>query len=105
MGFIVPADIRLDLACGTLCLTAKVYICLAGRRPPYQSNILAINLRNRHIVIPAGRLTEIRIGVNPPKSKIWVRRDVAWVPTVTNGPGKIEFLQLTNIGNRELNVN
>ena len=77
MGFIVPADIRLDLACGTLCLTAKVYICLAGRRPPYRSKISAINFKYQHIVIPAGRLTEVRVGVNPPKSKLWVRRDVA----------------------------
>ena len=28
-----------------------------------------------------------------------------WVPTVTNGPGMIKFLQLTNIGDRDLNVN
>ena len=30
---------------------------------------------------------------------------MAWVPTVTNGPGKIKFLQLTNTGDRDLNVN
>ena len=30
---------------------------------------------------------------------------MAWVPIVTNGPGKIKFLQLTNIGDRDLNVN
>ena len=30
---------------------------------------------------------------------------MAWVPTVTNGPGKIKFLQLTNIGDSDLNVN
>ena len=105
MDFMVSAGIRFDLADGTLCLPDEVRVCLAGWRPPYLSNISAINLKDQYIVIPAGRSTEVRTGVNSPKSKLWVRRDGAWVPTVTNGLGKINFLQLTNIGYRDLNVN
>ena len=105
MDFMVPAGIRLDLADGTLCLPDEVRICLAGRRPPYRSNISAVNLNGQHIAIAAGRSTEVRIGVNPPKSKLWVRRDVAWIPTVTDGPGRIKYLQLTNISDRDLILN
>ena len=105
MDFMVPAGIRLDLADGTLCLPDEVRICLAGRRPPYRSNISAVNLNDQHVAIAAGRSAEVRIGVNPPKSKLWVRRDVAWIPTVTNGPGRIKFLQLTNVSDRDLILN
>ena len=92
MDFMVPACIRLDLADRTLCLPDEVHIGLAGRKPPYLSTIQAINLNDQHLVIPVGRSTEIRSGVSPPKAKLWVRRDVAWVPTVTSGPGQIKYL-------------
>ena len=53
-------------------------------------------------MIPVGKSTEVKIGVSPPKAKIWVRRDPKWVPTVTTGPGQIKYLQLTNIGDQEV---
>ena len=105
MDCMVPAGIRLDLADVTLCLPDEVRICLAGRRPPYRSNISAVNVNDQHIAITAGRSTEVRICVNPLKFKLWVRRDVAWIPTVTNGPGMIKFLQLTNVSDRDLILN
>ena len=51
MDFIIPAGNRLDLADGALCLPDEVRVCLAERRPPYRSNISAINLNDQHIVI------------------------------------------------------
>ena len=83
----------------------EVRIGLAGRRPPYRSNISAFNINDRHVNIPAGKSTEVRIGTNPPKSKLWVSRYVAWVPTVTTGPVKIMFLQLTNVGTHVMVLN
>ena len=74
IDFMVPAGIRLDLADGTLCLPDEVRINLAGRKPPYRSTIQAINLTDQHVVIPVGGSTEVRIGVGPPKAKLWVRR-------------------------------
>ena len=68
MDFMVAAGIHFDLANGTLCPPDEVRV-FAGRRPPYRSNIPAINLNEQHIVIPAGRSTEARIGVNPPSPK------------------------------------
>ena len=56
----------------------------------------------QHVVIPVGESTEVRIGAGPPKDIFWVRRDVAWVPTMTNGPGQIKYLQLTNISDRDI---
>ena len=88
MDFMVPAGIRLDLADGTLCLPDEVHIGLAGRKPPYRSTIQAINLNDQHVVIPVGRSTEVRIGVDPPKAKLGVRRDVAWVPIIDLGPAR-----------------
>ena len=76
----------LNLVDGTLCLPDEVRIGLAGRRPPYSSNISAVNLNDWHVSIPAGKSTDVRVGINPLRSKLWVKRDVAWVPTVTVGP-------------------
>ena len=98
----VSAGIRLDLADVTLCLPDQVRIGLAERKLPYRSTIQTINLNDQHVVIPVGTLTEVRIGVGLPKAKLWVRRDVAWVPTVTSGHGQIKYLQLTNLSDREI---
>ena len=65
---IVPAGIRLYLADGTLCLPEEVRVGLAGQRTSYRSNISAINLNDQHISIPASKSTEVRIGINPPRS-------------------------------------
>ena len=66
---------------------------------------IAINLNGRHVSISTGKSTEVRIGIYPPKSNIWVTQYVALVLTVTAGPGKIMFLQLTNVGTHELVLN
>ena len=105
MDFMLPAGIRLNLADGTLCLPDEVRIFLVERRPPYRSTIQAINLTDQHVVIPVGRSTKVRIGVGPPKAKLWVRRGMAWVPTVTCGHGQIKYLQLTNLSDREIILN
>ena len=97
----VPAGIHWDLGDKTLCLTDEVRISLAGRRPPYRSNVSAVNLNDRHVSIMTGKSTEARIGINSPRSKLWVRQNVSWVPTVTSGPGKIMFLQLKNVGTHD----
>ncbi|CAI5722015.1 unnamed protein product [Peronospora effusa] len=57
---------------------------------------------DQYVLIPVGKSTEVKIGVSSPKAKIWVRRDPKWVPTVTTGPGQIKYLQLTNIGDQEV---
>ena len=75
--------------------TDDVRIGLAGRKSLYRSTNLAINLNDQQVVIPVGNSAEVRVGVAPPSAKLWVRRDVEWVPTLTNGPGKIYYLQLT----------
>ena len=93
---------RLDLADGTLCLPDKVRIGLARRKPLYKSTIQAINLNDQHVVMPVGRPTEVRVSVAPPRANFGLRRDVEWVPTVINGPGRINYLQLTNLCDREV---
>ena len=70
MDFMVPAGISMDLADGTLFLPDGVWINLAGRRPPYRSNISAIDLYNQHISISANKSAEVRIGIIPPNFKL-----------------------------------
>ena len=105
MDFMVPAGIRLDLADGTLCLPDEVRIQLAGRKPPYRSTMQPITINDQHVMIPVGGSTEIRIGTGAPKAKLWVRRDKKWIPTVTTGPGRIKYLQLTNLVDQEVILN
>ena len=102
MDFIVPAGIRLELADGTPCFFNKIRISLAGQRPSYRSTIQTVNITDQHVVIPVGGSTEVRIGTSPQNSKLWVRRDVEWVPTVTTGLGRSKDLQLTNISDRKV---
>ena len=87
----VPADIRLFLADGTLCLPDEVRIGLAGRKPPYRSTLQAIKLNDQHVVIPVSKSTEVRIEVGIIKANHWVRRDVTWMQTVTIGHGQISI--------------
>ena len=51
----------------------------------------------QHLVLPVGRSAAIRIENVQSNSKLWVRRDSTWVPTVTTRIGRINFLQLTNL--------
>ena len=85
------AGIRLDLAVGTLCLPDEVRIFLTGRRPPCRATMQAITVADQYVVIPVGKLAELKIGVGSPKSKLWVRHDPKWVQTVTAGPGQIRY--------------
>ena len=91
IDFMVPAGIRLYFTDGTLCLPDEVRLSLAGRRPPYRSTIQAININDQHVVIPVGGLTEVRIGMDPPKAKLLKRRDATWVPTLITGPMRLKY--------------
>ena len=74
--FMVLASISLDLADGVVCLPDEVQIGQARRKPLYRSKIQAIKMKGRHVVISVGKSTEGKIGVAPPRAKLWVRRDV-----------------------------
>ena len=100
MDFMVPADIRLHLADGTLVLPDEVKIHLAGRQPLYGSSMQPIVIPEQHVVLPVGRSTEIRRGNIQFSAKLWVRRDSTWVPTVTTGMGRIRYLHLTNLSDK-----
>ena len=93
INFMVPAGIRLYLADGTFRLPEIVRFGSAGRRPPYRSNTSAINLNDQYICIPDGESFKVRMGINPSRSKRWVRRDAAWVPTVMAGTGQDHVLE------------
>ena len=54
------------------------------------------------MVISVGIPTKMRIGVAPPRAKLWLRRDAEWVPTVNNGSGRINYLQLPDLGDSEV---
>ena len=75
MDLMLPAGIRLNLADGTMVLPDEVIIHLAGRRLLYGSSMQPIVIPEKHVVLPVGRPTEIRIGNIQVNSKLWVRRD------------------------------
>ena len=62
----------------------------------------AITVMDQHVVILVGKSAELKIGVGSPKSNLWVRRDLKWVPTIIAGPRQIKYLQLTNVCDRKL---
>uniref|UniRef100_A0AAV1TIN3 Peptidase A2 domain-containing protein n=1 Tax=Peronospora matthiolae TaxID=2874970 RepID=A0AAV1TIN3_9STRA len=81
MDFMVPAGVRLDLANGALRLLKK-------------SAFISQD------VAPQSR--KVKIGIGGAKMKLWVARGLDWVPTVISGWGKTKYLQMTNIGDREI---
>ena len=104
MDIMVLAGIRLNLAYGTLVLPDEVRIHLSGRRPLYKSSMQPILIPEQHVVLSVGRSTEIRIGNIQVNAKMWVRRDPTWIPTVTTGMGRINYLHLTNLSDKEVTL-
>ncbi|EGZ25049.1 hypothetical protein PHYSODRAFT_480856 [Phytophthora sojae] len=102
MDFMVPAGIRLDLADGSICLPDEVKIQLCGRRQLYNNNV-------RHVCVDQGMQIAIGDSIELPlrmkvtdREKLWVTRGDRWVPTVVRGPGRIRYLQVTNISDKDL---
>ncbi|EGZ16784.1 hypothetical protein PHYSODRAFT_330843 [Phytophthora sojae] len=102
MDFMVPAGIRLDLADGSICLPDEVNIQLSRRRQLYNDNV-------RHVCIDQGMQIAIGDSIELPlrmkmtdREKLWVTRGDRWVPTVVRGPGRIRYLQVTNISDKDL---
>ena len=58
----------------------------------------------QHLVLPVGRSAEITIGDVHSNAKLLVRRDPTWVPNVTTGIGRINFLQLTNLSDKVVTI-
>uniref|UniRef100_A0AAV1U7Y1 Reverse transcriptase domain-containing protein n=1 Tax=Peronospora matthiolae TaxID=2874970 RepID=A0AAV1U7Y1_9STRA len=102
MDFMVSAGVQLDLADGALCLPEETRIHLAGHRPAYGSKIQHVTAKDQHVVIPVGESREVKIGIGAAKMKLWDARGLDWVPTVISGWGKTKYLQMTNIGDREI---
>ena len=46
---------------------------------------------------PSGGSSETKVGVNPPRTKLWVTTELKWVPTVITRLDQIKYLQLTNL--------
>jgi hypothetical protein len=103
MDFMIPAGIRFDLADGTMCLPDEVRIQLAGRRPLYGRSSHDVTL-DEGVQIEAGESMEVPIR-RPrvlEREKLWVARGERWVPTVTTGLGRTQYMTITNISDEKL---
>ncbi|OWZ12351.1 hypothetical protein PHMEG_00014508 [Phytophthora megakarya] len=98
MDFVIPAGVRMDLADGSMRLPDEVGIALNGRKRMYGEKVRSVILK-RNLRIPVGRSEETvaRIKLSATE-KLWVTRGERWVPTLTEGPGRIRYLVISNIG-------
>ena len=80
----------------------EVRIYPAGRRPLYGSSIHSIVIPEQHVIPPVGRSKDIRIVHINFYAKLWVRRGPTWVPTVTTGMGRFNYLHMTNLSDTEV---
>ncbi|OWY97639.1 LOW QUALITY PROTEIN: hypothetical protein PHMEG_00031784, partial [Phytophthora megakarya] len=102
MDFMVPAGVRMDLADGSMRLPDEVGIPLNGRKGLYGEKIGDVE---RSLRIPVGRSEETTARIKlSATEKLWVTRGERWVPTVTEGPGQIRYLVISNIGDRILRL-
>ncbi|POM81104.1 LOW QUALITY PROTEIN: Hypothetical protein PHPALM_971 [Phytophthora palmivora] len=104
MDSMVQAGIRLDLADGTICLPDEVRLQMAGRRPLYGDKVEHVCWKD-HYWIDVGQTAETRLrGQTPNQYRLWVTRGDRWVPTITVGPGRTRYLQVTDISDRALTL-
>ncbi|OWZ08023.1 LOW QUALITY PROTEIN: hypothetical protein PHMEG_00019499 [Phytophthora megakarya] len=102
MDFMVPAGIRLDLAHGSTSLPDEVRIQLSGRRQLYSGKARIVNL-GQYLRIRPGNSAELSLRLRTSDhEKFWVTRGDHWVPTVVHGPGKIQYMKITNVGDKVL---
>ncbi|KAG6612047.1 Eukaryotic/viral aspartic protease, active site [Phytophthora cinnamomi] len=91
----------MDLADGSLCLPDEVRIQLSGRRQLYNDKARLVRL-DQHLQLGAGESVELPLRLQiSDQDKLWVTRGDLWVPTVTKGPGKTQYLQITNVGEKK----
>ncbi|OWY99265.1 Eukaryotic/viral aspartic protease, partial [Phytophthora megakarya] len=89
MDFMVPAGVRMYLADGSMRLPNEVGIPLNGRKRLYGEKVRSVILER-----------SLRI----PVEKLLVTRGERWVPTVTEGPGRIRYLVISNVGEKILRL-
>ncbi|KAI9985864.1 hypothetical protein PInf_024644 [Phytophthora infestans] len=102
MDFMVLAGVRLDLADGTLCFPDEMRIQLSGRRPLYGEKMRILRADKTTWIEP-GETWELPDRLKwVEHEKLWVTRGDKWVPTVIQGPGRSQYLQVTNVSDKRL---
>ncbi|OWZ02012.1 hypothetical protein PHMEG_00026508 [Phytophthora megakarya] len=97
MDFMVPAGVRMDLADGSMRLPDEVGIPLNGRKR------LSDRSLSNNLYESRSEETAAKIELSATE-KLWVTRGERWVSTVTEGPGRIRYLVISNIGDRILRL-
>ncbi|OWZ03988.1 hypothetical protein PHMEG_00024187 [Phytophthora megakarya] len=88
----------MDLADGSMHLPDEIGIPLNGRNRLYGENVISVILE-RNLRIPVGRSEETAATIKlSATEKLRMTGGARWVPTVTEGPGLIRYLVISNIG-------
>ncbi|OWY95901.1 LOW QUALITY PROTEIN: hypothetical protein PHMEG_00033971 [Phytophthora megakarya] len=98
MEFMILAGVWMDLADDRCASLTRL-----GSRL-YRENVRSVTLE-RNLRIPVGQSEETasRITLSATE-KLWVASGERWVPTVTEGPGRIRYLVISNIGEKILRL-
>lgn len=100
MDFMIPADVRLDLADGTLCLPDEIRIHLSIRHPAHNTKVQNMTAIGQNIVVLAKELRETNAGIK--KAKLWVARGSTWRPTVIEGSESKLYPQMNTLSGEEI---
>ncbi|OWZ06490.1 reverse transcriptase, partial [Phytophthora megakarya] len=96
MDFMVPVGVRMD---GSMRLPDEVGIPLNGRKGLYGEKVRSVILYESR---SAGRKKQ-RLKLSSTE-KLWVTRGERWVPTVSEGLGRIRYLVISNVGEEILRL-
>ncbi|OWY93323.1 hypothetical protein PHMEG_00037333 [Phytophthora megakarya] len=100
----IKSGVRMDLADASMRLPDEVGIPLNGRMRLYGEKVRSVTLE-QSLRIPVGRSEETAARIKlSAMEKLWVTKGERWVPTVGEGPGRIRYQVISNIGDRILRL-
>ena len=100
MDFMVPAEVRLDVADGSACMPNDVRVRFEGRRQLFTDRQRLITLRDQ-VDLQPGESWNLRV-FNKERQQLWICRGENWVTTVHGSTPR--WIKIVNVSARAITL-